>query len=110
MRLGLRKLAIPIVLAALLALQIWLYGFSVRALLGFCALLVVLVCAEGFADRVRRPWRNYLIVAAVSAFAGMLLLSLSQSVAALILWLVCTAMALCWVWYWERAEPLPPAV
>lgn len=107
MRKLLRKLTIPLALAVLLAIQFWLYGFGIRALIGFCGLLVILLSGETFAERVPQPWRNYTIIAAISAFAGLLLFSLSFSPILLAFWLVCTAMALFWVWYWERTEPLP---
>lgn len=77
-------------------------------MLGFCTVLIVLVGSEAFAERVRRPWRDYAIVATASALAGLFLLGVSSSPAALIFWLICTAMALFWVWYWARTErPLP---
>lgn len=102
-----RRLATIVLLAVLFALQIWLYGFSIRAMLGFCGVLVVLVSGEVFAEQVRQPWRNYAMVAAASAFAGLLLFSLAFNPLVLLFWLACTAMALFWVWYWERTEPLP---
>lgn len=104
---ALRRLAIPLVLAVWLAVQLWQYGFTVRTVLGFCAPLLILLFGEAFAERVPQPLRNYAILAAISAFAGLFLFSLTLSPIAVIFWLTCTAMALFWVWYWERTERLP---
>ncbi len=104
---ALRKLAVPISLALCLALQIWLYGFSTRATLGFCGVMVVLAFSDAFAEQIGQPWRNYAIVVTVSAFVGLFLFDLLLNPLALAFWLLCTVMALFWAWYWEWTEPLP---
>ncbi len=96
-----------LVLLGWMAYQFARYGFAIGPLIGFGIALLVLLFGESAAQRVARPWRTYLAAALGSAFLGLLLSGIGFTRIALIFWLVLTALALSWAWYWERTEPLP---
>jgi len=94
---------------AWIVLPILRYGFDgVTLLVGVIGLLASLF-GESLARRLRvaRPWRSYLWAASASALLALLLFRTGFDPIVLLFWVVLTAMALIWAWYWERTEPLP---
>lgn len=101
------RLVQGLVVAVWVALQLYWYGLSVRALIGVAMLVVMMVLSEQFAPRLRSSWRGYLRVAAVSAYVGLLLFSPFWNWFVFLFWAAGTGFGLFWFWYWERAEPAP---